>query len=557
MGKNNKKSTKLYIILLCTIIPFLAFFSYIYLNTNILPSTLVKLFLNIPPKVNYNTFKVSFSEDIPQEIQGMIIKSVDDIQMGDIKRFDFNTDDDYTIHYDQNLTESIYSKQYVFVGHMYWIKGEVSLEEILSSGKVYVSNEYYELAILLLRNFLKDVEIIGTDDLVSQLENSEEYVGIVPLESLCQSMKVLSLDGEYFFDSGRGLINIGFVVKGGKESKFLSSVLRRNMEIMYGESFFLDTSGILKINMAGVVAITRALASKMDQLKDSVYPAKYIGEFLADADITHISNEVSFVENCTSYSGTRFCSKPEYIDTLEASGVDIVELTGNHNNDYGADKNRDSIEIYKQRGWDYFGGGLDTEDASRVLYKEQKGNSVAFIGYNYYDTMLNTFALAKDNHAGANSFSVEKMTGDISEAKQRADIVIVTFQFQECYSYPSSDVIYPICYKPLSNPNQKDIFRKAIDLGADVVVGTQAHQPQTYEMYNGGFIYYGLGNLYFDQTRWIGTRQGLVLSLYIEGGDLIQAKLTPILMGMDMIPRLSSEGDSNLLLNLLKNARDF
>ncbi|OGC44856.1 hypothetical protein A3J98_01980 [candidate division WS6 bacterium RIFOXYC1_FULL_33_10] len=278
---------------------------------------------------------------------------------------------------------------------------------------------------------------------------------------------------------------------------------------------------------------------------------------MADADLTHVSNEVSFVEGCAVYSGMRFCSNPKYIETLKASGVDIVELTGNHNNDFGASNNANTINTYKELGWDYFGGGLNIQDASKILYKEVKGSTVAFVGYNYYDTMLGSLAIAGDSRAGANSYSVEKLTKDILEAKENADIVIVTFQFQECYCYPSSDVIYPICYKPLSSPDQKGVFRKAIDLGADVVIGTQAHQPQTYEVYKEGLIFYGLGNLYFDQYRWIGTRQGLILSLYVQDGKLIQAKLTPTLMGRDLIPKIAKESDSNLLLNLLKSARTF
>ena len=161
------------------------------------------------------------------------------------------------------------------------------------------------------------------------------------------------------------------------------------------------------------------------------------------------------------------------------------------------------------------------------------------------------------NTSGANSYSEEKLTQDLSQAKEKGALVVVTFQFQECYSYPASDVIYPICYKPLSSPDQKKVFRQAIDLGADIVVGTQAHQPQTYEVYKEGIIFYGLGNLYFDQDNWIGTRQGIILSLYISENDLKQVVITPTIMDSSLIPKVAGKTDSNLLLNLLKSARNF
>jgi len=313
---------------------------------------------------------------------------------------------------------------------------------------------------------------------------------------------------------------------------------------------------LTKVNMSGVVAMSRALASKIDRSGDNAYPARHLGGFLSDADLTHVSNEASFVPGCTGYSGMSFCSKPAYIDTLIASGVDIVELTGNHNNDYGAQHNANTIEKYKELGMRYFGGGLNTEDASKILYEEVNGNTIAFVGYNYYDTIYRSLALAGDSRAGANSYSSKKLESDIKTAKEKADIVIITFQFQECYCYPDGDVIFPICYKPLSMPDQRGVFKEAIDFGADIVVGTQAHQPQTYELYKDGIIFYGLGNLYFDQSMWIGTRQGIILSHYFYNGKHLQTEITPTYMEGDLIPRLATEKEGDLLLELLKEARD-
>ncbi|KKP44342.1 MAG: hypothetical protein UR36_C0018G0007 [candidate division WS6 bacterium GW2011_GWF1_33_233] len=53
------------------------------------------------------------------------------------------------------------------------------------------------------------------------------------------------------------------------------------------------------------------------------------------------------------------------------------------------------------------------------------------------------------------------------------------------------------------------------------------------------------------------TRQGIILSLYVKDGKLIQVKMTPTIMDRDLIPRVAGESDSNLLLNLLKSARTF
>ena len=76
-------------------------------------------------------------------------------------------------------------------------------------------------------------------------------------------------------------------------------------------------------------------------------------------------------------------------------------------------------------------------------------------------------------------------------------------------------------------PEQEAFFKHLIDLGADMVVGTQAHQPQTFELYNGKPIYNGLGNLFFDQTYWPGTERSLILTHYFWHGKLLQTAITP------------------------------
>ncbi len=555
-GRKSRRVKKKHPILLYIIIPFLAFFFYLVVLKHIPLSVFPDLIVYTPPVAKYETFRVSFDKEVPDEISKIFKSSVEDIQLNDTKRFTFVDKGEYKVSYTESIEEAMYYKEYVPVGHIYWIKGDTTIDEINESKKVYISSDDSD-KIFLKQILGDDIEIVEVEDLLDTLKKNESNIALIPMEDLQEGFKVLNLDGKYCLTDREGCLFVGYKLEDGKRNEFVSHIMSHNMGIKYGASESMDRESMAKINMSGVVAIARGLASKIDARKDYAYPARDLKGFLSDADLTHVSNEVSFVKGCTGYTGMRFCSKPEYIESLKVSGVDIIELTGNHNNDYGASNNASTIETYKSQEWDYFGGGLNSEDASKILYKEVKGNLIAFMGYNYYNTMYDQAPLAKATTAGANSYSVEKLTNDIKQAKEKGALVVVTFQFQECYCYPSSDVIYPICYKPLSSPDQKGVFRQAIDLGADIVIGTQAHQPQTYEVYKEGIIFYGLGNLYFDQDNWIGTRQGLILSLYISNNDLVQVKITPTIMDGDMIPRVAGVADSNLLLNLLKSARTF
>lgn len=504
--------------------------------------------------VVYDTYSISFDNSVSEDFKNLMKESLGGIVLDKKPRFEFSEKNGDLIVTSKKVDDSevIFSKDIIPVGHMYSLLTELNLEELKQKKIFVLENDIKEH---IKREYDIEATIVeNKEEFLKELEKDDLNVGLIGFDELDYQMKIIPFDGKYYLDDNMGSLKISMYTSVNEEDRFILSVIAHNMSESGSVSF--DKSKLAKINMSGVVAIARNLAFKMESANDNAYAAEHIGEFLADADLTHISNEVSFVPTCQPTRSMAFCSSPKYIDTLKESGVDIVELTGNHNNDYGAKYSASTIEMYKELGWDYFGGGLNTEDARKILYKEVNGSKLAFVGYNYYDAILNNAGpLAGADKSGANAYSEEKMKRDIAEAKKNADVVIVTFQFQECYSYPDSDVIYPICYKPLTVPDQKGTFKKAIDLGANIVVGTQAHQPQTYELYGDGVIFYGLGNLYFDQNIWIGTRQGLVLTHYTYEGRYIQTKVVPIYMEKDFKVDLATKEQGDLLLKLLKEAR--
>lgn len=545
-----KRPPKGRISLYTAIFALLASLIFVYIQNFTTVNTLVG-FHN--PKVRYDTYTVAFEDTIPEEYKALVKESVKDLVFNKTERFKFvDSKADIVIQSDRtNNNVEVLSETLIPVGHLYSLKTSTD-EDDIKNMNVYVLSDTHI-------NFLKnqyDIDaqkIDSTDALVAKMEESDENVGLIAYNDLDFRMKVLKVGELYYLDNHDAGIHIRFYATSAESvDPYIFEILKKNIS---QDSNVPEVSGLLKLNMSGVVAISRDLGAKINTLNDPEYPARVLGSFLADADLTHVSNEVSFVDGCVVYGGMRFCAKPEYIETLKASGVDIVELTGNHNNDYGSTANGNTMDTYTSLGWKYFGGGLNNEDASKILYEEVDGTKIAFIGYNWYDTTYKTGAIAWDDSPGANEYSEEKMKANIAEAKANADVVIVDFQFQECYCYPEGDVIFPLCYMPLGNPDQKGVFRKAIDLGATIVIGTQAHQPQTYELYGDGVIYYGLGNLYFDQYEWIGTRQAMILTHYFDGGKYINTKLTPIYMDRSLQPKFATQAQGDQLLKLLKGAR--
>lgn len=506
--------------------------------------------------VIYDIYTISFENDVPEEFKNLMIENLSKVVFNKTPRFKFKDNrGDLVIGMEEKEgSKVVFSQDFIPVGHMYSLTTNLTDDDIKSKNLYMIDGRLKEN---IQSQINIDITVLdgGIDSLVAKLKESDDNIGLLTFDTLDYRVKVIPFNEKYYLDDQDGAVKFRFYSSVKPEDEFVIPIIGIHMGS--SGSGIMQRNLLTKLNMSGVVAIARNLAFKIEAAKEDDYAAKYIGDFLSDADLTHVSNEVSFVPGCTPTRSMAFCSSPKYIETLKKSGVDIVELTGNHNNDYGAKYSASTIETYKELGWDYFGGGLDLEDAGKILYKEVNGTKIAFLGYNYYDSVLNNPGpLAGANKSGANPYSEEKLKRDIEEAKKNADVVITSFQFQECYCYPDGDVIFPPCYKPVSVPDQRGTFKKAIDLGADIVVGTQAHQPQTYELYKDGVIFYGLGNLFFDQYIWIGTRQGLVLTHYFYDGKYIQTKVVPIYMDKDFRVRLATKEQSDLLLKLLRDARD-
>lgn len=552
--KQKKKSTgKLFKVSL--IISFFAlFFTLWVLEGNLFLSALKYTFLP-KGKVKYQTYTISFDDSVSDIYIENIEKSLGALQFNEKPRFSFKKGNRSDIKISMVSTEKskkISGKDLIPVGHIYSLLDNTKKDE-LEKYNIFVLSE-------LNNQFLKEeyslssTVLSSTDELLLKLKEDDNNIAFLDFKDLDFRFKILKLDDDYYLDNNSASLSANFYLDVKENvSDYIITVISKNIDL--GDSSW-DRDKLVKINMAGVVAMSRGLALLTDRSGDYGYAARNIGEFLADADLTHVSNEASFVPGCNVYSGMVFCSRPEYMEVLQLSGVDIVELTGNHNNDFGAQYSAASIQMYEEAGMRYFGGGLNDEDASEILYENVNNSTIAFLGYNYYDSIYPSVAIASESRSGANYYSEEKLERDIKKAKEKADIIIVTFQFQECWSYPESDVIYPVCYRPLESPDQKKVFRMAIDLGADIVVGSQAHQPQTYELYEDGIIFYGTGNLFFDQYMWIGTRQGMVLSHYIYDGVHIQSKITPIYTDRDLKPSIATQEQAELLMKLLKDARD-
>jgi len=385
----------------------------------------------------------------------------------------------------------------------------------------------------------RSVRIVPSDQLLDDAWSELPSWAIVPFESLEPRWKVLTIDGQSPIRKGFDISSYPLVVNftlqtSGNLQSSSSPISQLPIIAKHPRGTNYDPSKLTTVILTGVTALVRATAVTME-LKGATYPGEKIRDLMREADIAHVSNEIPFFTECTfpkpDAGALVFCSDPKYIDLLTDIGTDVVELTGNHFADYGPNAMLETLAIYQANDIPYFGGGADLRDSLKPALFEVNGNKIAFIGCNKPD--VGRFPTATDFQPGAAPCDFTYLTQKINQLKAQGYIVISTFQWNESYdSNPS--------------PSQRDDFRLMADSGASIVSGSQAHYAQAMEFYNGSFIHYGLGNLFFDQMGdqdWMprGIRREFFDRYVIYDGKFISTELITALLEDYSRPRLMTE----------------
>lgn len=365
---------------------------------------------------------------------------------------------------------------------------------------------------------------------------------ILPFEELSHELKVISVDGisplDEDFDPANYALSFPIAIHMNTEKTIDAEILTA---LLPQSNYHRDQ--MTSLIMTGVTAMARKTAFAMSEL-GHMRSGTYIRDFMRAADITHISNEVSFFEDCPypdpDYEGFLFCSDPAYMELLDDLGTDVVELTGNHNNDvralYKVDTVPYSLDLYKKNHMQYYAGGTNLENSKQPVKIEHNGNKIAFIGCNSYGPEM---AWATEDSSGsAPCEDWEWIKESISELKEEGYLPIVTLQFQE-------DDLYTATSQAIRD------FRPLADAGAVIVNGSQSHVGKALEFRDDAIIHYGLGNLFFDQVGYYITYDSFIQKHFFYQGRHISTQLYTITVEETALPRfMTSEERSKFLTNI-------
>lgn len=239
----------------------------------------------------------------------------------------------------------------------------------------------------------------------------------------------------------------------------------------------------MRILIAGDFAPRNRVAASVNQESyDALFPDNLV-RLIRFADYSIVNLECPITDandKPISKCGPNLKCTKKVIDAIQYAGFKAVTMANNHILDYGSSAMNRSVSMCEAAGLDVVGVGQSLDDAKRILYKQVQGQSIAIINCCEHE-----FSLATDNSPGANPLNPIRQYYSISEAKSKADYVLVIVHGgHEHWQLPS--------------PRMQETYRFFIDVGADAVVNHHQHCYSGYEMYNGKPIFYGLGNFCFD-----------------------------------------------------------
>lgn len=223
-------------------------------------------------------------------------------------------------------------------------------------------------------------------------------------------------------------------------------------------------------------------------------------------------------------SGPHLRTDAQTIKYLKDCGFHAVTLANNHFCDYGREGVTSTIVELEQNGMGYVGGGRTQSESQESLFIPNSEVNIIVLNYCEHE-----FSIQKGY--GSNPLDPIRVFYDIREVRSKADIVIVIVHGgSEEYQLPT--------------PRMQKLYRYFIDIGADLVVNHHQHCYSGCEQYHNKWIYYGLGNFFFDRIK--SSRQwneGYMLGVHIEEKKIVDCHPYPYIqcLGSEVQVRLMQE----------------
>ncbi|MCY4726160.1 CapA family protein [Nocardioides sp. STR2] len=260
----------------------------------------------------------------------------------------------------------------------------------------------------------------------------------------------------------------------------------------------------VSIALAGDVHFEGPLASRLRRPATALAPAT---PALAAADVAIVNLETSVGSGGRPEPGKRytFSAPATALDALASAGIDVASMANNHALDFGRERLPSTLRAAAgaRPALAVVGIGADRDEAFTPAVTDVDGTRVAVIAASVADQdptadPTGGWAAGPDRPGIADAIDPRRLLREVRRADESADVVVAYLhwgvQGERC---PSAE--------------QRSLARRLVGAGADVVVGSHAHELQGDGRLGPGYVAYGLGNF-----AWYSPGPTGVLTLTVQ-----------------------------------------
>ena len=256
-------------------------------------------------------------------------------------------------------------------------------------------------------------------------------------------------------------------------------------------------------------------AKKADGTYDFHENFEYVKPWLKQADLV-IGDFEGTVNKDHYLAGYPLFNAPgEVMDAIKDAGYQVLDLAHNHILDSQIEGVVSTADAIEKAGMTPIGVYThEPRDKAPIVIKEVNGIRVALLAYSYGFNGIEQSISQEDYNRYLSDLDEDKMKAEIERAEKEADITIIM---------PQMGVEYQI--EPTEE--QKKLYHKMIDWGADIIFGGHPHVVEPAETVEKDgdkkLIIYSMGN--FISNQRIETMQDVENAKWTERGVLMDVTI--------------------------------
>ena len=256
-------------------------------------------------------------------------------------------------------------------------------------------------------------------------------------------------------------------------------------------------------------------AKKSDGTYDFHENFEYVKPWLKQADLVLGDFEGTVNKDHYLAGYPLFNAPGEVMDAIKDAGYQVLDLAHNHILDSQIEGVVSTADAVEKAGMTPVGVYThESRDKAPLVIKEVNGIKVAILAYSYGFNGIEQSISQEDYNRYLSDLDEDKMKAEIERAEKEADITIIM---------PQMGVEYQI--EPTEE--QKKLYHKMIDWGADIIFGGHPHVVEPAETVEKDgdkkLIIYSMGN--FISNQRIETMQDVENAKWTERGVLMDVTI--------------------------------